>query len=100
MTAPESTPGRVPGVTGWIGKHDDAYLICGPFRVEVFRTAGDVTTIGWGLYTAGARLAPAGRESDRAGESRRDAIIRVRILAEQALAAHLTEALAALRGTP
>ena len=99
MSAADTQAPRVPGVTGWIGKLDDAYLVCGLFRVEVFRPVGDGTTIGWGLYTAGARLAPAGHDSNRSGESRRDAIIRVRILAEEALRTHLTEALAALGGS-
>lgn len=100
MTAPEAASGRVPGVTGWTGAPGESTLGVGRYRIVVWRsrTFGDWS---WRVSRYESTILSNHEELRAApGEVRLATAIRVRILAEQALAAHLTEALAALRGTP
>lgn len=104
MTAPEATPGRVPGVTGWWGHLDHATLDVGHYVLTV-----ESPELFLGLpdkWRWRVRIGPkdiAGNKEPvmrTRAETTEHCAIRVRILAEQALEAHLVETLAALRGTP
>ena len=99
MTAPVAASGRVPGVTGWTGSPGESTLDVGRYRIVVWRSRsfGDWS---WRVSRYESSILSNHEELRAAsGETRLATAIRVRILAEQALEAHLVEALAALRGT-
>ena len=100
MTAPVAASGRVAGVTGWEEKFPgDWRLTIGIYTLEAWESAATSCAYLCGIYSKGELV--TGRNSVRLaqGESQEAFSLRVRILAEQALEAHLVEALAALRGT-
>ena len=98
MTAPVAASGRVAGVTGWAGISVDARRQVGKYSLRVARSyCGGA----WHYHVIVDRdcvVASAPLRAKR-GETNSATAIRVRILAESALEAHLVEALAALRGT-
>jgi hypothetical protein len=98
MTAPEATPGRVAGITEWIGIPVDARRQVGQYTLRVARSyCGGA----WHYHVIVGRDAIVASAPIRAkrGETNLATAIRIRTLAESALEAHLVEALVALRGT-
>ena len=99
MTAPEAASGRVPGVTGWEEKSPgDWRLTIGIYTLEAWESPATSCVYGVGVYNAGQRVAGDAHVYFTQGETYAAFSLRVRILAEQALRTHLTEALAALGG--
>lgn len=100
MTAPVAASGRVAGVTGWEEKSPgDWRLTIGIYTLEAWESAATSCVYGFGVYNAGQRIAGDPHVYFTQGESYGAFSLRVRILAEKALEAHLVDALAALRGT-